>query len=1337
MTDPDKIVIQKLNSHNYLSWSRRVRNYLTTKGLSEALEREAPPPTTATDSTSSDASAATSADKARTDFLAKDAKAKAYIGLLVEAQYEKTVDDCKTAKEAWEQLKKIHAASNEARRLHLRQELNRLKKRGDESLASFFSRAEELRTMLADIDTVVSDDDLRHSILAGLPPAYDTHRDIILMAETPPTLSSMLSKLMIVEQQEAGKAMYGQPPRHQQGYGRQYERSGGPWRPSAGGRYNKPSSKPVPADDRGPRCYGCNEVGHIRRNCPQEQQQPRKGAAPALHAASVGGTWQPLHRNHEWYLDTGASYHITPEKGLFTSLSDDRPITAIEFGNGSTARVEGKGTVTFTTYVPSTGQEESVTLNDVLYVPDATVNLLSVKRAADEGGRFTFSKEGGHFWVDGIIVAEAVKDHLVYKIISGSPALALVSTAAKETPELWHRRLGHLGYDNLAKMAGGMVQGIGITPTEIRAAKGNPCEPCSLSKLTRLPFAASESKTSRPLELVHMDLMGPLEESRDGARYLASFVDDYSRYSEVVPIERKSDAAATVKATLAQWETATGQRIVTVRSDNGGEYINNDLKSFFSGKGIHHQWTVPYTPEQNGVAERLNRTIQEKMRAMLFDSGLSTEMWAEAAVTANYLRVRSPAAGRDKTPWELFHGSPPDVSHLRVFGSTTYVQVPKEKRSKLDPVSRKGKLVGYSSHSKGYRVLMDDDGTIATARDVQVVESGQVRPHDGGAADPPVLERVTEVRTPTGSGDTPEVELSLDGDNDREELPVDQLDTFSSDDERPEQQQQVEGGVREATPPAAAARRNPARSARPTQLALHATAPKIKEPLTYEEAMLSDNAEQWQQAMDEEIQSLASNNTWELKTPPPGIKPIPVKWVYKVKLDAAGNIERFKARLVAKGFMQREGIDFDEVYAPVSKHTTLRVLLAEVAAQDLELQQIDIKTAFLNGELEEEVYVQQPPGYGNGSPGTACHLKRALYGLKQAPRTWHQRLDKELGLHGFKPSNADASLYIRHDKDSTAYLLVYVDDILIITDTLQQANDIKESLMTAFDARDLGEAKFFLGMTIERDRAARTLKLSQERSITELLDKYSLGECKPKSTPLSSIPTATEGEELDVKVHPYSSLVGALLYLSVTTRPDIAHAVGVLARYMAAPRTGHWTTAKGVLRYLAGTRNHGLVFGTTDKTLRGYCDADYASDTDTRRSTTGYVFLLNGGAISWSSRRQQTVAASTTEAEYMAAASAVKEALWLRKLMFDLAGDRSTVLIYDDNQSTIKLLKNPMSSQRSKHIDVIYHFARERVARKEVEFLYIPTDRMIADYLTKPVPKSKFEFCRNGIGVLE
>jgi hypothetical protein len=459
--------------------------------------------------------------------------------------------------------------------------------------------------------------------------------------------------------------------------------------------------------------------------------------------------------------------------------------------------------------------------------------------------------------------------------------------------------------------------------------------------------------------------------------------------------------------------------------------------------------------------------------------------------------------------------------------------------------------------------------------------------------------------------------------------------------------------------------------------------------------------------------------------------------VFKIKRDAQGNIERYKARLVAKGFMQREGVDFTEVFAPVSKHTTLRVLLSQVAKEAMHLHQLDVKTAFLNGELEEDIYMKQPPGYEQGGPHMVCHLHKALYGLRQAPRMWYAKLKSELEKIGFKASEADAGLFILEHCSNKVYLLVYVDDMLIASKDLTGVEHVKTTIGSIFKVRDLGEAKFFLGMEVSRDHKLSTIKLSQSKLTSEIVSRYGMTESKSRSTPISTgICLSKKGTELDKTRFPFTELVGSLLYLAACTRPDISQAVGVLSRYMAHPTEQHWNIAKDVLRYLLNTQNVGIVFQQSGCYLHGYCDADFAGDVDTRRSTTAYVFVLNGGAISWSSKLQATVAVSTAEAEYMSAASAVKEALWLRKLMVDFGFDYTApVLISCDNQAALKLLVNPVVSARSKHIDVLHHFARERVARKEVSFVYCKTGDMIADCLTKPLPRDKLLKCCEGMGL--
>jgi histone deacetylase 1/2 len=508
--------------------------------------------------------------------------------------------------------------------------------------------------------------------------------------------------------------------------------------------------------------------------------------------------------------------------------------------------------------------------------------------------------------------------------------------------------------------------------------------------------------------------------------------------------------------------------------------------------------------------------------------------------------------------------------------------------------------------------------------------------------------------------------------------------------------------------------------------------PGVFEPSTYEEAIASPDAPKWMAAMEEEMAALMANNTWSIiEDVPSYAKPIDTRWVFKVKIDANGSVERYKARLVAKGFKQIEGVDYNEVFAPVSKYTTLRAALSVAATKGYIINQVDVKNAFVQGSLKEEVYINLPSGFTTTKP---VRLNKALYGLKQAPRAWHEVLNAKLINLGFKPSSADASLFIK----GTSYLVVYVDDILVITPTEAEWHNFEGAFSKAFDIRTFPSVTSYLGIQFFRD--ATGIKLTHENFIKTLISKYDMEDAKPRTTPMSvhTKLTKDDGTPLDVHKFPYSSLVGALLFLASTTRPDIAFTVSALSRYMATPTIGHWETAKRVLRYLSSTATTGLFFEKCSSfDFKAFCDADYAADVSTRRSTTGFIFLLNGTAISWSSKLQKTVALSTSEAEYMAAAAAIKEALWLKTLFTDLSVPLTGPFnLYVDNQAALKILRNPVTTPRSKHIDVLYHFARERVMSGDIAVSYVESAHNLADVFTKPLPPVKHTACCTGFGML-
>jgi hypothetical protein len=452
---------------------------------------------------------------------------------------------------------------------------------------------------------------------------------------------------------------------------------------------------------------------------------------------------------------------------------------------------------------------------------------------------------------------------------------------------------------------------------------------------------------------------------------------------------------------------------------------------------------------------------------------------------------------------------------------------------------------------------------------------------------------------------------------------------------------------------------------------------------------------------------------------------------------------------VAKGYAQKEGIDYNEVFSPVVKHSSIRILLALVAQLNLELAQLDVKTAFLHGDLKEEIYMTQPDGYKvAGKEDWVCKLSKSLYGLKQSPRQWYKRFDKFMYDQKFRRSKYDHCVYLRRLQDgSYIYLLLYVDDMLIATKSQAEIDRLKAQLTKEFEMKDLGEAKKILGMEISRDKARGKLWLSQKQYLMKVLQRFGVHEdTKPAATLLAPhlklscrlSPTTDEEREYMANV-PYANAVGSLMYAMVCTRPDISQAVGVVSRYMHDPGKGHWQAVKWILRYLRSTVDVGLVFEQDESLGRcivGYCDSDYAGDLDKRRSTTGYLFTLAKAPVSWKSTLQSTVALSTTEAEYMAITEAVKEAIWLYGLLEDLGVGQKQLVVYSDSQSAIHLAKNQVFHARTKHIDVRYHFVREILEEEEILLQKIHTAENPADMLTKVVTRAKFEHCLNLVNIL-
>ena len=519
------------------------------------------------------------------------------------------------------------------------------------------------------------------------------------------------------------------------------------------------------------------------------------------------------------------------------------------------------------------------------------------------------------------------------------------------------------------------------------------------------------------------------------------------------------------------------------------------------------------------------------------------------------------------------------------------------------------------------------------------------------------------------------------------------------------------------------------------------------DPTSFEEAMRSENSSKWLEAMEEEMRSMKANKVWDLEIIPKGAKTVGCKWVYKTKLDSQGNVERYKARLVAKGFTQREGIDYNETFSPVSCKDSFRIIMALVAHYDLELHQMDVKTAFLNGDLEENVYMAQPKGFVmEGNERMGCRLKKSIYGLKQASRQWYLKFDSTIRKFGFKENVEDNCVYAKFKDGKFIFLILYVDDILLASSDVSLLLETKKFLSSNFDMKDLGEASFVLGIEIHRDRNKGILGLSQKTYIEKVLKKFGMHKCSPSPAPIvkgdryGDFQCPRNQYELDqMKSVPYASAVGSLQYAQVCTRPDLAFVTGLLGRFQSNPGIEHWKLIKKVLRYLQGTKGLMMTYRRSDLLhIVGYTDSDFAGDD--RKSTSGYVFTLAGGAISWKSSKQTVTTSSTMYAEFVACYEATGQVNWLKKFIpgLKVVDDINRPLkLYCDNEPAVTYAHNNKSSGAAKHIDIKYYVVKDKVRDQIISLEHISTAKMLADPLTKGLPPNVFREHVAGMGLRE
>ncbi|KAJ0566228.1 putative RNA-directed DNA polymerase [Helianthus annuus] len=1258
----------------------------------------------------------------------------------------------KTSKEAWDILHKSYRGETRVKTIKLqslRCEFDALNMKEGESIEEYFNRTITIVNQLRMNEDNISEQHVVEKILRSLTRNFESV--VITIEETKNLGDVSTEELMgILQSHELRLKRYDDAPiehafQVQNSIQDRYTQT----RNEGAGRGR---SKGKGRNWNSIRCYACQRLGHTTKFCKRKDESEKpdnalihKDGDIVEHEDTMFMIFNVEEAVKEdcWYLDSGCSNHMTGNRDLFINL-DESLKKEVRTGDDKRLEVIGSGEVS----VSIKGRTRKIP--NVFYVKGLKHNLLSVGQLINKGYTILFQK-------DRCIIKDAESEVIgeirmtsnkMFPLHLDSDINFAMTMTTKDTSILWHKRYGHVNVDTLINMENkGLVFGL---PKIMK--QESLCEGCISGKQTKKTFPRKAMwQASKPLQLVHSDICGPMRtESIGGCRYFITFIDDYTRKSWVYFLKYKSEALNYFKRFKALNEKQSDHLIKTLRSDRGGEYCSNAFQEYLKVNCIRHQLTNSYSPQQNGVAERKNRTLMELSRSMMNAKELPNCYWAEAVACATYILNRTVTKTRPNiTPYEAWNGNKPNVEHLKVFGCLAYVHIPKQRRDKLDKKTEKTVFVGYSENSKGYKLYNPQSNKIIISRDVVFDENKRWILDSESDVIPVIVTDDEESQTQAHNdpNDAQEETVSTEqsqpnvstlqaneelnpGENQNqhneeclaaEHAHEHDINSSSSDSEneviRTKSLNNVYRNSRALTEEEV---RQKYKDNQVVNFVLYTSA----DPTSYEEASKDSR---WTEAMDKEIESIHKNQTWELVDPPIHQKPIGVKWIYKTKYDEKGNVDKYKARLVVKGYKQKYGIDYQEVFAPVIRFETIRLVLALATHHGWHLHQMDVKTAFLNGKLEEQVYIEQPQGYiQKGEEKKVCHLKRALYGLKQAPRAWYSRIDAYFIQNKFKKCIYEHTLYIKDTNEGKLVICLYVDDLILASSSMRLISDFKESMKKEFEMTDMGCLHYFLGMEVSYENG--NIILSQKKYMRSLLEKFRMTSCNTVSTPMEyGLKLSKDDPEDFVDEKVYRSLVGSLMYLT-NTRPDIMFAVSKISRFMENPKKSHWEAAKRILKYIKGTQQQGITYSKGGKKqLVGFSDSDYAGNIDDSKSTSGYIFHLGSGPVSWQSKKQKVVALSSTEEEYMALSLTGCQALWIKGILNDLEGKQDcSIPIFCDNKSTICLARDPVYHGKSKHIRVKYHFIRDLIKKREVAVIFCVTKDQMADIMTKALQPKDF-----------
>lgn len=1327
------ISITKLNGLNYPSWRFIIEKVIKNRKLQKVTFEEV-----------KQENVEANADK--------ETEAQELLANSLESNIVTKVLTCNTAHQIWVRLESIYQLKGEGNIESLLTKFWSIKMTEEEEMASWIGRVEELASEIKSSGEEISDRALRAKLIGGLTSRYDGFARAWNATTQPErTLTKLIDRLIqdeniFREKEDTSKSK------------------------TDIALYSKNRKNPIHSTNssyESRSCNYCHKKGHLIAECRKRlYNNTKESRQPNLQNSHQKSKGAPYNKSNDqvafmtlsksessksWFADSGASAHMAKDIDDFHSYRSFNVQKKIILGDKSFIYAHGSGKVSFNAELPN-NESHCFDLEDVLYVPSLTVNLVSISTATSKGISINFTGNSCDFIYNSriILTGNIAQGNNLFKlnitpVRHKSNAQTALFAKTKRTIHEWHKALGHVNVKEIERMAKqNLVDGMNLETEEEPVV----CSDCPRGKATHSKHPTTiRNEASEVGEIAHADLIGPIKTASIGhSKYILLITDERSSYRQAYPLKSKTEVVAKLQDYFIMVENDTGHRVKTLRCDNGSEFVNREVELLLRAERIIMLNSAPYTPQQNGLAERSNRTLIEAVRTMINASKLPVSLWAEAANAACFALNRTSNSRNDKTPFEHFYSRKPDVSNIVEFGKQ--VQLLQEDPSgKWSSKTVNGNIVGFTRRRNTYRCYIPASGKVIVTSNVILCDHTT----DKKPTQFTIIENLTPNDETSG-----EIDLTQTGDEETgnddsvSEITLDESSGPVTTDSLSKTTQATEEiTATENTEPTGVVTRSRSKLLAPIKEKLRNLSEEWdersggasnffrlnvahEEPFSFQSALSGNESIQWSKAIDEELESLKRNQTWSICDLPKGHKPISTKWVFKRKTLPDGSIDKFKARLVARGFDQQYGVNYFDTYSTVVRHETIRLFFALCVMFNLAFIQFDVITAFLNGVLDEEVYLSPPQGV-DCPKNKVLKLHRSIYGLKQSPRCWQMRLKKILSKFNMSPTTSDPSLFIGDYEGVRVMMIIYVDDGIIASSNRTTLQNLLDNINKEIKLK-IVDSDIFVGFEIMRH--SDSITLHQTSYIDKMLYKFNMRECKAASVPINDVNNLMlTSDNDDAADAPYRELMGALNYASCLTRPDITYAVNCLSKFNNNPKTKHWVAAKTILRYLSGTKPLGINFHKQGEiVLQCYSDADWGGDLVTRRSTSGGIIELCGGPIIYKSKQQSIIASSTTESEYIAANMLVKDLAWLTNLLGEI-DLRITTNLFVDNQAAIHLITSDHFRPSTKHIDIKYHYIREKYNQKLFNLNYINTNEQKADLFTKAMSSTKFNTLKNLLGL--